>query len=483
MTLKHLIGLVLLSLAAPAVCVTTSFSRRIRELAFFVMLAGWVVTDRMDIHFFSFDLYRGSTRGVEVSILDTLGLGVLVGQLVRPVPGQKRWFWPASLGFLFFFFLYGCFSVAISTPKMFGVFELSKLLRGIFIFVTAAWFIRSERELKILVLALAAAVSFEGALALKERFLGGYDRVTGTLTHANSLSMYLCMTTPVFVAAATSRFPKYVRYLAGFCIGLATMAILLTFSRAGIPIFCFVVLGTTVACMSLRLTFKKVAITSLVCIGLVVVLYRYGGALKERYSEATWQEEIATDQFENRAQYFHIASLILQDHFFGVGLNNWSYWVSKLYAHKAGVDVYQDYDDIPAYILESNANWDDTYAPPGHNLAVITAGELGLPGLAVFALLWMRWFQIGFTFLWPRSPEPMRRMGVGFFFATWGIFMQSVTEWVFRATPMFMTFHILMGALASLYYWKRRSRKAGRRVRTAPDETELQPAEVLANGG
>jgi len=100
-------------------------------------------------------------------------------------------------------------------------------------------------------------------------------------------------------------------------------------------------------------------------------------------SEATLQEELATDQFENRAQYFHIAGLILQDHFFGVGLNNWSYWVSKLYAHKAGVDVYQDYDDIPAYILESNANWDDTYAPPGHNLAVITAGEDRKTGVAL----------------------------------------------------------------------------------------------------
>src|ERR1043165_3626704 len=148
MTLKHLLGLLLILLAIPVISATTTFSRRAREAAFFLMLAGWVVTDRMDIHFFSFDLYRGSTRGVEISILDLLGLGVLVGQLLAPAPGQKRWFWPASLGFLFFFFLYGCFSVAISTPKMFGVFELSKLLRGILIFVTAAWYVRGERELK-----------------------------------------------------------------------------------------------------------------------------------------------------------------------------------------------------------------------------------------------------------------------------------------------------------------------------------------------
>src|SRR5438552_1841903 len=155
MTVKHLIGLVLLTLAIPAVCLTTSLSRRLRDLAFLAMLVGWVVTDRMDIHFFSFDLYRGSTRGVEISLLDILGLGVLVGHLVNPGLGHKRWFWPASLGFMLFYFLYACISVVMSSPKLFGVFELTKILRGILIFLMAAWFIRGERELRLIVLALA----------------------------------------------------------------------------------------------------------------------------------------------------------------------------------------------------------------------------------------------------------------------------------------------------------------------------------------
>lgn len=455
MTLKHMLGLVLLGLAIPGVCAATTASRRLRVLAFLVMMAGWVVTDRMDIHFFSFDLYRGSTRGVEISILDILGLGVLTGELLNPGPGRRRWFWPASLGFMLFYFFYCCFSVAISSPRMFGIFELSKILRGIFVFVLASWFIRGERELRLLVLGLACAVGFEGLLSVKERVLGHVDRVTGTLNHPNSLSMYLCMVTPVLLAAATSRFPRFIRHVSTLCVGLATLAELLTFSRAGIPIFAFVALGTTAACVSLRLTLKKAAIGFLVCVASAALFLKLWGAIKERYHEATWQEEIAADQFENRGQYFHLAGLILRDHFFGVGLNNWSYWVSKQYGREIGIDAYRDYDDIPAYILASNGNWDDTYAPPAHNLGVITAGELGLLGLGVFALLWLRWFQMGFVFLWKRSDDPMRRMGVGLFFATCGIFLQSVTEWVFRATPMFMTFHVLMGALASLYFVRR----------------------------
>src|SRR5437588_12985079 len=128
MTLKHLIGLILIGLAIPSVCLGAALSRRLRSLAFFVMMVGWVVTDRMDIHFFSFDLYRGSTRGIEISILDILGLGVLAGHVINPGAGRRRWFWPASLGFMLFYFGYCCFSVAISSPKLFGVFELSKIL-------------------------------------------------------------------------------------------------------------------------------------------------------------------------------------------------------------------------------------------------------------------------------------------------------------------------------------------------------------------
>ena len=163
-----------------------------------------------------------------------------------------------------------------------------------------------------------------------------------------------------------------------------------------------------------------------------------------------------------------------------MGLNNWSYWVSKVYGPKMGIEVYKDYDDIPGYILASNANWDDTYAPPAHNLGVLTAGEMGLLGLAVLALLWARWFQIGFTFLWKRSPDPMRRMGVGFFFGTCGIFLQSLTEWVYRATPMFMTFHVLMGALAGLYYLKRRARTNRLLVTNTPGRRSYRPAPAFA---
>jgi hypothetical protein len=46
-------------------------------------------------------------------------------------------------------------------------------------------------------------------------------------------------------------------------------------------------------------------------------------------------------------------------------------------------------------------------------------------------------------------------MGVGLFFGFSGIFLQSLTEWVFRQSPIYFEFNILLGALVSVYYLRR----------------------------
>jgi hypothetical protein len=62
-------------------------------------------------------------------------------------------------------------------------------------------------------------------------------------------------------------------------------------------------------------------------------------------------------------------------------------------------------------------------------------------------------------------------MGVGLLFGTLGIFSQSMTEWVYHQTPIFFTFNIILGALASLYYIKKRARRAER----AGERADFEP--------
>ncbi|MCL4176678.1 MAG: O-antigen ligase family protein [Verrucomicrobia bacterium] len=458
METKDLIALAMLLVAIPAGVLVATFSQRARDAAFFLMVAGTVITDRLDVNVLSHYWYRGTSRGLEISFVDLLAISVFAGSVLLPRPGNSRFYWPASFGLMLVFFVYACFSVMFSTPKIYGVFELSKMVRGFFFFLAAAFYVRSQRELGIVVLALGCAVCLEGAWGLKQKLIGGIYRVPGTLEHENSLSMYICLVAPIFVAATTSSLPKLLRMFSIVAIGAAALCSVLTISRAGIPIFALVMLGATAFCATWRITPRKIIATALLGLCIAGMFYQNWDSLKERYAEASFADEYLDDEQEGRGYYLRVANVIVADKFFGVGLNNWSFWVSKKY----GAMVGRPYDDYGA--IQGNNPDDDiienlVWAAPAHNLAALTVGELGVPGLILFTLLWGHWFLMGLRFLFWRTPEAMHRLGVGIFFGVCGIFLHSLTEWTFRQPHIFLTFNMLVGTLASLCYAKRHARK------------------------
>lgn len=471
MATKDIIGLAFLLFAVPASIIVCCASWRARDAAFFLMLALAPLAHKLDLNFFSHYWYRGTTRGLEYSLLDVLAAGVLVSSVLFPRPGEKRWFWPASMGVLLLFFAYACGNVAVSDPKIYGLFELSKMLRGLVFLLAAAMFVRGERELSLLVLALGCAVCFEGALAVKERLLDGVYRVSGTLNDPNSFSMYLCAVSPMLVAAATTTLPKLVRWFSMLAIAVATVSLVLTLSRAGLVIFPFVMLGAAVFCGSWRLSPKKIAAGALAALAIGALIAKQAYLFEARWAHDSLAREYDDpNKFESRGYYLRLARLIVDDRpFLGVGLNNWSYWVSKKYGAQLGTP-YEDYDDL-TYAPSKQALPAFHYAAPAHCLAALTVGELGLPGLLIFfGLVWPRWFQMGASFLRPRAAAATRRLGVGLFFCTCGIFLQSVTEWVYRQEQIFITFHVLMGVLAALYWLKKQEAK-----RPAPEDEWREP--------
>jgi len=181
-------------------------------------------------------------------------------------------------------------------------------------------------------------------------------------------------------------------------------------------------------------------------------------SLKERYSEATLSEEYGEDTTEGRGYYLRLSKLIVQDHFFGVGLNNWSYWVSKKYGPQLGV-LYEDYDDTPVNPDKEELN-SYRHAAPAHNLAALVFGELGVPGLFLFGCLWIRWFFMPIPFLFKRNSDPLNLIAIGLLFSFAGVALQSLTEWVFRQTSIFLIFHILVGAVASLIHIEAMKKRA-----------------------
>ena len=351
-------------------------------------------------------------------------------------------------------FLVYCFlQVLASTPAITGMFELHKMARGRLVVAAAAAFVRTPRELGLLAFALAGTLGIEGLVAFKQRYWNSMDRVNGTIEHANSLSMYICMVTPVVLAAAMSNFSKWLKAWCAAGVVAGAVGVLLTVSRAGIPIFCAVIGGTALWCISFRITWQKIAIGIAASVFFGILVYGSWDTLHARYTQATLESEYLDQRTEGRGVYLRWAAEILDEHPHGVGLNNWSYYVSREYGPRFGFR-YQDYRNFENAPAEGEGP--GFHAAPAHNVFALTAGEVGFAGGLIFLLMWVRWFHLGAMFLWRKIREPMHRMGVGLFFGTAGIFLQSMTEWTYRQTAIFFTFSVLIGVLASLT-WARRS--------------------------
>ena len=481
---KELIGLVLIAGGISGGVLLACLSQRVRDGFFIAMIGLAPMTELYDVNFVSRDFYRGTVRGFEFSIVDILSLSILLSAVLVPRRGETRAYWVPSLGFLLCFLAYCVFNIGISDPKLFGLFEFSKMLRGLVIFLAVALYVRSERELRIVLLALALVMCYEGVTALKQRYLWGIHRVFGTVDHSNSLAALFCITAPVFVAAFNSRIPVYLKALSSAAIALVCVGVILTISRAGVVIIAIGLVGTCLATMSFKVTARKLVIGAAVLVAVTGLVAKSWQTLRARFEESTLDQEYGNHHNQGRGYYIRLAEAISAEKFFGVGLNNWSFWVSNKYGPKLGYkfNPYRGTDREPSYVIpEGITNIDDPQAAPAHNLGALTVGELGIPGLLIFGLLWMRWVQMGASFLWRRSADPLRQIGAGIFFSVGCMFLQSITEWVFRHSPIFYMFHILIGILASLYYMKRQARKAAvREAANAEQEAEApawEPAE------
>lgn len=482
MTLAHAIALALIPFLTLAGAVAATWFQPVRDVFFFLMVSLAVFAERMEVNFFSQAWYRGTTRGIQITLLEILAFGLLMGCWLGRRGEARRWFWPASLGVMLLYLAYAVVSVAVSTPKIFGAFELSKMLGAILVFLAAAAYVRTKREWTVLLIALGCAVGFEGLWAVKQYFITRLDRVAGTLDHANSLSLYLCMTVPLLVAVAFAGWSRALRWFCAAAAALGAVGLFLTFSRAGIPVLAVVVGGTILACASWRLTASRLVVRGMLAAGSVALVAATWTKLEQRYDSASLEEEYFDPTIDGRGIYLRLASMIATDHFFGVGLNNWSYHVSLTYGPRLGFR-FVDYDYLVSiYGTDDNEVYANSYlAAPAHNLGALTLGELGVPGLALFGLLWLRWFAMGAAFLPLPRAEPMRVMGVGLFFSVCGIFGQSLTEWTYRQTPILFTFYILLGALASLTAVRRRTRNQERAITIEPvNPTALQDETLVA---
>ncbi|MCP3137431.1 O-antigen ligase family protein [Pyxidicoccus xibeiensis] len=454
METKSIIFLSLCSVVIPAGVIAVGRFPRLKHLCAGLLIWGTTHSSARAINFFSREWYRGTTRGFEFCWLDFLWIFLLVDELRRRKPGQRLAL-PYGLVSMGVFFAYNVVNVLLSEPQLFGLFELSKMFRGVMVYVTMAYYVKNERDLRRVVLVLAITVIYEWFWAMHSRVVLGHSRADGTLFHPNTLSMFNLIAIPVLLAVSLSSVEQRLKRLCGVAAFLGSVSVLCTVSRAGLASLGLLLVGVGLTCGALKLTPKTVAVAFALVLAAIPLGIKLAPSFQARFeSEGGLSREFGGEAHEGRGAYVHLARLMQEDHFFGVGLNNWSYQVSNQYGRMIGFGYipYTGTDEAPPKgPIPAGSNVDAAQAPPGHSLYLITLGETGWPGVFFFAVVWLRWFKMGASFFFSRSPAFRSRFGLGVFFGLLGAFAQSFSEWEYRQTPLFFLLHTLLGALAAVY--------------------------------
>jgi hypothetical protein len=454
MEAKSLLFLALSSVTVPVGMALVSRYPRLKDFCAALLVFGTTEPELRSINFYSREWYRGTTRGFELCWLDFLWFFILVDEWRSARPAHPRQL-PFSLVSMLVFFSYNVLNVALSEPQLFGLFELSKALRAIMVFLAFAYYVKNERDLRRIVWALCLAVIYEWSWTIYARLVLGHARSEGTLSHPNALSMYNLIAVPLLLAVALSDADKRLRRVCGIASFLGTTSVMFTVSRAGLFSIALLLIAVGLTCGSWRITPRKIAAAALVLVSGAVLYTKLAPAFEARFaSEGGFQEEFGGEAHEGRGSFLVLAELMSAENFWGCGLNNWSYCVSNRYGPMIGTHYlpYRGTNEAPPDgPIPANSNIDDPQAPPGHSLYAITLGETGWPGVLLFSWVWLCWLWMAGSFFWRRSAAFRSRFGVGVFFGLAGAFSQSLVEWEFRQTPLLFLLHILLGALAAVY--------------------------------
>ena len=409
-----------------------------------------------DINFLSHEWYRGSTRGLEISYLDLIAIIVLIGSLAHRKREGRLWRRPASIRVQVALLIWAAFNIVVSEPQIFGVFELSKMLRGILVFCAVYSFVRTPAHVRLFVMVLIAIIFYEAAIAITDRYIYGMHRIQATLPHPNSLSMFSLQILPVVLSASfandvSRRFVLMTRITSILTAGITILSV----SRTGFAALGILTLLTLYFNIRGSWTPKNVAI---VVAGLFVITgmgLKAWDSVMSRFQNFNISTEYLSTQGD-RGSYFHKAIPAIADNpIFGVGLNNWSYWISNRYARQAG--YYSDY--YPSVNIPPRTPYQEA---PAHNLFLLTVTELGPIGLALLMLLFWQWGRIATQGVWQQGKGLMQRVRIGALLSLLGMLMQSFTEWEFRQTSLFFLGHTIAAVSIFLY---QRSSCIGRQVR------------------
>ncbi|SPF56419.1 putative O-Antigen ligase [Candidatus Sulfopaludibacter sp. SbA4] len=440
--MKYAVLAAALTIAVPGMAIGAMWLPRVRGYLFSLMIALTCLGAHASVNIVSRELYRGPDRGFEVTGADLVCWALMIAITLR-FPGKIAWF-PRNSWLLLFFFLNACLLALVTLEPLYTAFSLWKCLRIYCLYWTTVNCLHLGIRRRYAWLGFAGAALVIMALALQQKYLMHIYRINGPFDHSNTIPLFANLILPVLLiwALCDKELPLHWAVVSiALCFGLL-FAVLETFSRLGMALSGGCVVGAlgwaNLRSRSARVQTASVLITLLLVAGAI----RAAGSIIERIRSAPAASVEARDEFKYAAQ------LILADHPFGIGLNNFSYVVTNQTQYREHFEAMKN----------------EEQSGVAHHIYWLTAAETGYLGLLLYLLLVVRFAWSALAGSWRhKSTEGTILFGV--FLGICALQVSGFFEWAFRVTPVMQMFTI---TAAMAVAWSEKPRE--HRVKMATGE-------------
>ena len=399
-------------LAMPPLGALLSFNRRWMKYAIWCMIGALAVYQGTAINFYSYEEYRGSSRGMEVSIVYLMAFALLVAAaLKRRLPRLI----PSFGAFLYVVYFFLCLpSYAAAENTLFSWMETWKMIMLYLVYLSVRAYLDMSDGSKELVKGLACFAIFNFLLVVKDHLAGVYQP-HGVFPHQNGLAMAMHLFANMFFAHFLLGGWRSWLNVAAFVA--ASACIVRTYSRgalAMIPLSFFVtfVLSLLSAPRGRKssLFVRIIPIAAVGLVGLCAMLPR----IIERFTEAPEASKNTRVELALCAK-----EMILDEPWRGVGINNWGIKINPPYeyAERAGRKTNRG-EDFKDGIVET--------------VYLLVGAECGIPALAMMIIWFLSYLVLSIVLVKRFAGTPYAAIPAGLAGGFVALYLQSCLEWTLR---------------------------------------------------
>ncbi len=436
--------------------------RLLRWTLFFGVLVSVAFFDATAVNFFSNEAYRGTSRGMEVSLVYLMALVLLIafvvlrGQLYLAPDGGSR---------LYSLYLLLCLpSFFQAESRLFGWFEMWKMLMMLVVFLAVYGYLVYSRGDFSVVLNAAAVLAIVHLLVIFGQHFHGDYQVRGLFPHRNSMAMFMTLPATLFLARYFNPAPGgRGGRLALLVFAVAAFSVFRSLSRGSAVCFTIGALFTVLCSVCVNFTPRKAGLLWVVAVVAAAGMLYMLPKLYQRFesaSEASWAARVRLGKAA--------INMIRDEPLSGVGLNNWGIKINPPYQYS------QFRDERPG----ATEDWKDGLV---ETIYLLVAAECGIPCLVVLLAWFGYYLVVCVLLLWRLRHSQLYFIPAGLLGGLLAVFAQSFLEWVLKQQMNFIWLMVFFAVLSYLNrHWRELLAQERATDQSVPGEASKSVAEASA---